>query len=218
METTRPNTLDIRTLTPIPGQRWQDPARSVRVVSLPERFDSFASVDFLLDSLDEETSIVVDGRAVRFADRHALQSLVDARLVVLDAGGDMVVAAPSNELRATLELTGFGSLLSVQPESIDEKPRAGECTPKQLKLSGDLGPDRLDAIRATLIEMLSHDRPQIELNLVDVGSLHLGVANLLVAVRDQAAARLGGLDVIVAPNSEADRVLSMVGIVRTIRP
>ncbi len=85
--------------------------RTVEVISLPARFDAYAAVDF--DSIPDGASVVVDGRAVRFADMHALQSLVDARIRLLDAGGDMLIGAPSVELRATLELTGFDQLLSV---------------------------------------------------------------------------------------------------------
>lgn len=86
---------------------------AIEVVVLPERFDAFASVELPPGAVPEGTSIVVDGRAVRFADLHALQSLVDARLDVLDAGGELHIGAPSLELLATLELTGFNALLSI---------------------------------------------------------------------------------------------------------
>ncbi len=90
---------------------------STHVVALPERFDAFANVQLLpeLDAGGHATDrpVVVDGRAVKFADRHGLQSLVDARLALLDAGSDLIVGAPSIELRVTLELTGFDLLLTV---------------------------------------------------------------------------------------------------------
>lgn len=85
---------------------------AVDVVALPERFDAHSTID-LLRHCSPGTSMVVDGRGVRFADRHALQSLVDARISLLDMGGDLLVAAPSVELRVTLELTGFDLLLTV---------------------------------------------------------------------------------------------------------
>ncbi len=81
----------------------------VHVAVLPERFDAFTDID--LPSGSER--VVLDGRSVRFADRHALQSLVDARLRLLDAGGDLIVGAPSIALRVTLELTGFDVLLNI---------------------------------------------------------------------------------------------------------
>ncbi len=86
---------------------------TVEVITLPERFDAFAPLDLPSGPVADGTSIVIDARSVRFADLHALQSLVDARLRVLDAGGELHIGAPSLELRVTLELTGFDALLSV---------------------------------------------------------------------------------------------------------
>ncbi len=85
----------------------------VRVVALPERFDVYADVDFAVDELTGGTTLLIDGTATRFADLSALQSIVDSRLAALDAGCDLVVGAPSEELLATLELTGFSDLIPV---------------------------------------------------------------------------------------------------------
>ena len=90
-----------------------DNLQAVSVVELPQRFDVHAEVD--LDGLfaTPGTTLLVDGSRVAFADMVSLQSLVDARLAALDRHGDLVVALPSDELRATLELTGFDTLVPV---------------------------------------------------------------------------------------------------------
>lgn len=82
-------------------------------IELPERFDVHADVD--LDGIFSElgVTLLIDGSNVAFADMVSLQSIVDARLKALDRGGDLVVALPSDELRATLELTGFDALVPV---------------------------------------------------------------------------------------------------------
>ncbi len=88
-----------------------DRMTSVQVIDLPERFDAFAEVDFETKKQRAGTTVLLDGSNVRFADLSALQSLVDARLSLLDVGSDLAIGAPSNELLATLELTGFGDLV-----------------------------------------------------------------------------------------------------------
>ena len=90
-----------------------DQLQTVSVVELPQRFDVHADVD--LDGLvtTPGTTLLVDGSSVAFADMASLQSLVDARLAALDSEGDLVIALPSDELRATLELTGFDTLVPV---------------------------------------------------------------------------------------------------------
>lgn len=209
--------------TPRAGDRTKTRSNeglSARVVDLPERFDVHSTVDFFLDSLDQGAAIVANASAVTFADRHALQSLVDARLAILDAGGEFILAAPSDELRATLDLTGFGALLWViaSPDESGVGYRTGECIINRCTLDGDLGPDRLDALAKTFDEMLSQPRPRFEIDLVGVGSLHLGVVNLLVSVRDQARAQLGDVAVIAAPGSQAHLALAQVGILGVMRP
>ena len=89
-----------------------DRPMSVSVVQLPERFDVFAEVDFRFDEIRAGMTVVLDGSNVRFADLHALQSVADARLEALDRDCDLVFATPSDELRATLDLTGFGHLIN----------------------------------------------------------------------------------------------------------
>ena len=90
-----------------------DQLQTVRLVELPHRFDVHADVDFDGLFTTPGTTLLVDGSSVAFADMASLQSLVDARLAALDRDGDLVVALPSDELRATLELTGFDSLVPV---------------------------------------------------------------------------------------------------------
>jgi len=96
-----------------PVKAAQIDATETEIVRLPERFDAFAQVELPGHLASQGRSIIVDARAVRFADLHALQSLVDARIVLLDAGAEMVIQSPSNEMRATLELTGFDQLLHI---------------------------------------------------------------------------------------------------------
>lgn len=198
-------------------------AKTARVVVLPERFDAFTTIDFFLDSLDQGAAIVADGRAVKFADRQALQSLVDARLAILEVGGEFIVAAPSNELRATLDLTGFGALLWViaSPEESNGSTlcyRLGDPTMSELSLDGDLGTDRLESLRETFDSMLSQQRPRLEIDLTQVSSIHVGIVNLLLSVRNQARAQLGDINVIVEQGSDVHLTLSQVGILGVMRP
>ena len=90
-----------------------DHMRAVSVVELPQRFDVHADVDLGGLVTTPGTTLLVDGSSVAFADMASLQSLVDARLAALDSEGDLVIALPSDELRATLELTGFDTLVPV---------------------------------------------------------------------------------------------------------
>lgn len=84
-----------------------------RVVELPRRFDIYADVDLNSMFTEPGTTLLIDGSQVAFADMTSLQSIVDARLTALDRDGDLIVALPSDELRATLDLTGFDSLIPV---------------------------------------------------------------------------------------------------------
>ena len=183
----------------------------VKVVTLPERFDHFASVDL---TVEEDTKLVVDGRAVRFADLHALQSLVDARLESLTAGSDIVIGAPSDEFLAILELTGFGDLLNV----VTSKRLVVANSVEQVILSGNLGPEHASAVSSELDNALEQSRPLVELDLVNVESMHLGVVNVLIAARDKARAKFGDITVIVGVDSPVHALLSQVGIVGTMRP
>lgn len=90
-----------------------DRTTAVHVVRLPERFDVFADVELNSEQAMSSTTLLLDGSNVRFADLHALQSLIDARLKLLDVGSELVVGAPSEELLATLELTGLQDLIPV---------------------------------------------------------------------------------------------------------
>ncbi len=87
-----------------------------------------------------------------------------------------------------------------------------------LTLTGDIGPGRLDEIEVALTELLDKPRPQVEVRFVDVASAHLGVVNVLVKARTLARARYGDVKVVVDPNSQAQHLLSTVGIVGTMRP
>lgn len=84
---------------------------SVHVVTLPERFDVFADVELISEHTTASTTLLLDGSNVRFADLSALRSLIDTRLELLNVGSELVIGAPSDELRATLELTGLGDLI-----------------------------------------------------------------------------------------------------------
>ena len=96
-------------LTPIDLDR----TTSVRIVKLPERFDVHSGVELPAASVRAGTTLLIDGSGVCFADLASLQSIVDTRLAMLDQGSDLAIGAPSDELRATLELTGFGDLVPV---------------------------------------------------------------------------------------------------------
>ena len=87
--------------------------RVVRTIELPQRFDVHADVGLVDVFTESGTTLLIDGSNVAFADMSSLQSIVDARLEALDGDGDLVVAFPSDELRATLELTGFDALVPV---------------------------------------------------------------------------------------------------------
>lgn len=96
---------------------WISAAKTGRslteTITLPERFDAFTPLELSSRDLANNASVVIEGYAVRFADRHALQALVDARIRALDFGGDLIIRNPSLELRVILELTGFDALLTV---------------------------------------------------------------------------------------------------------
>jgi len=85
-------------------------------------------------------------------------------------------------------------------------------------LSGDIGPDRVDPLRTALADRLSTPRPQVEIDLSETTSLHLGIVNVLIAARAEARSRRGDIRVVVSANSEAQQMLARVGIVGTLRP
>ena len=87
--------------------------RVARTIELPRRFDVHADLDVHAMFNETGTTLLIDGSNVAFADMSSLQSLVDARLAELGRDGDLVIALPSDELRATLELTGFDSFIPV---------------------------------------------------------------------------------------------------------
>jgi len=94
-----------------PGIVDSSPRSGNHMITLPERFDAFSScgIDDVVSSANE--NVWVDGSNVRFADARALQSLVNARLRLIDEGADLCITTPSNTLRVTLELTGDHALL-----------------------------------------------------------------------------------------------------------
>ena len=87
-----------------------------------------------------------------------------------------------------------------------------------ITLSGVVGPDRLDSIERALNELLNTRRPQVEVRLINVDSLHLGVVNALVKARNRARSQFGDITVVVDTNGQAQGVLATVGIVGTMRP
>lgn len=93
--------------------RLFDEASVTRSIELPQRFDVHAGVNLHVFGGDSGSILALDGSQVAFADMSSLQAMVDARLEALDHGWDIVVYQPSDELRATLELTGFDDLLPI---------------------------------------------------------------------------------------------------------
>ena len=87
-----------------------------------------------------------------------------------------------------------------------------------ITLSGIVGPDRLGAIDSALAELLNKPRPQVEIRLINVDSLHLGVVNVLVRARQLSRFQRGDINVVVDANSQAQKLLKSVGIVGTMRP
>ena len=81
-----------------------------------------------------------------------------------------------------------------------------------------IGPDRLGSIERTLTELLNTPRPQVEVRLIDVDSMHLGVVNVLVNARNTARSRFGDINVVVDANGQAQGLLAAVGIIGTMRP
>lgn len=88
----------------------------------------------------------------------------------------------------------------------------------KISLHGDLGADQVDVLRRNLQSSLNQPRPQLQLDLCGVTSLHLGVINVLVAARDHARTQLGDLFVIVGEDTAAQHMLAQVGIVASVRP
>ena len=188
--------------------------KSVRVVTLPARFDAFADVDL---AMDERSNVVVDGRFVQFADLPALQSLVDARLDALRQGSELLIGAPSAAFEAIVDLTGFGDLLNMLAPA-PEITNLPISTTDKVALSGDLGPQEAHSLRQELAGMLEQPRPKIEIDLVDVASIHLGVVNVVVAAQGQARSNLGDVIVIARPGTPAQQLFLQVGIVPVMRP
>ncbi len=91
-------------------------------------------------------------------------------------------------------------------------------TLNEVALHGEVGPAHVEPLRAKLDRILAQSRPQVEIDLSEVTTMHLGVVNVLIAARDEARARLGDLAVIVRSESDAQRTLARVGIVGTMRP
>ena len=184
----------------------------IATVELPERFDVHATV-YLLASCGQSVTVVLNGARVAFVDMHSLQAIVDARLVALDCERDLFIGNPSNELRATLELTGFDALIPIVNVEASEP-----AEPNALTLTGALGPARIDAVEAEIEALLAGPRPQLQVRLVDVDSIHLCMVNVLVKARANAREKFGDLTVTVDRDSDAERLLAKVGLVGTLRP
>ncbi len=89
---------------------------------------------------------------------------------------------------------------------------------REVKFAGDLGPGRVDEVRNTIAQNLEVERPQLRICLSDVGEFHLGIANVLVAARKQASERCGDINIVVARQSDCQRLLAMIGIVGAMTP
>jgi anti-anti-sigma factor len=96
------------TMTPTQTTSVSRPTR-VQTAVLPPRFDVHEVQDF--ESWVERivptgTVLVVDASEVRYMDRRAMDALLQARLLCMDNGGDLALAAPSTAALIILELSG----------------------------------------------------------------------------------------------------------------
>jgi len=83
--------------------------RKVRTIVLPQRFDVHEVPQFksAIDRMVTAGPVaVIDASEVRYMDRSAMDSLIEARLRCMDHGGDLTLAAPSVAARVILELSG----------------------------------------------------------------------------------------------------------------
>lgn len=206
------NSLNQKRL-PIARPIGLDHIGSAQIIRLPERCDVHTTLHLSVRFDGPGQALVLDGSMVAFADTHTLQAWVDTRLKALDRDCDIVICNPSDELRATLELTGFDALLPMI--GIDSR---ADVRVNSLTLSGVLGPSRLSEVEAAISERLLSPRPQLEIRLVDVEAMHLGMVNVLIKARTEARKRLGDVNVIVDRDSDAERMLAAVGIIGTLRP
>ena len=89
-----------------------------------------------------------------------------------------------------------------------------------ITLAGDLGPGRIDEVREVIAEglCLEDRRPRLRINFEDVGHVHLGMVNVILRATAAAQARGGDVELVVDPDSDADRAFRLAGIVRTFRP
>ena len=96
------------TMTPTQTTSVSRPTR-VQTAVLPPRFDVHEVEDF--ESWVERIAptgpvLVVDASEVRYMDRRAMDALLQARLLCMDNGGDLALAAPSTAALIILELSG----------------------------------------------------------------------------------------------------------------
>jgi anti-sigma B factor antagonist len=65
--------------------------------------------------LGREHRVIVDLADLEFIDCVALRALSDAQQAALQAGGELLLAAPAGKVARLLELTGMGEVLGVHP-------------------------------------------------------------------------------------------------------
>jgi anti-anti-sigma factor len=84
-------------------------SRRVQTIVLPRRFDVHTLAQFELEINRIAAAgpvVVIDASEVRYMDRRAMDSLIEARLRCMDRGGDLILAAASVAARVILELSG----------------------------------------------------------------------------------------------------------------
>ncbi|MBN2555386.1 MAG: STAS domain-containing protein [Anaerolineales bacterium] len=94
--------------------------KRVNAVEIAGRIDSATSGEFesvLVDLAERgRNNIVLDMSAVEFISSAGLRVLVTIRKAVQSAGGDVVLAAPSERVTDTLEIAGLDVLFTTYPD------------------------------------------------------------------------------------------------------
>jgi len=94
--------------------------KRVNAVEISGRIDSATAGEFesILVDLAERgrNNIVLDMSAVEFISSAGLRVLVTIRKAVQSAGGDLVLAEPSDRVTDTLEIAGLDVLFSTYPD------------------------------------------------------------------------------------------------------
>ena len=84
-------------------------AVTAEAIVLPRRFDvhEVARFEAAVNRVSMPgTLVAIDGSAVRYLDRAAMDALIQARLRCIDHGGDLALSDLSVAARVILELTG----------------------------------------------------------------------------------------------------------------